>query len=184
MSRRPVIVAVVLALAATGCSLAGAGKARPVLAAPRSVAPSAVVRTVDGNQSCVVPHPPENERQRGLVRVDPYPVGVIVVWLPGMNQRPCRAALTRGNADLARRLAKDVATAPKWPSGTFSCPADDDSSAQLYFEQSKIAQAELVEVRLAGCKGIDAPGRSARQMTDRFSRDLALIAPAPWRAGL
>ncbi|MCO5973511.1 hypothetical protein [Actinoallomurus soli] len=101
-----------------------------------------------------------------------------------MNQHPCRAELTRGDADSARRLAKDVEAAPKWPSGNFSCPMDDALGAELYFEQSKHATAELVDAQLSGCRGITAPGRSSRWLTDRFARDLASIAPAPWRVRL
>lgn len=185
MTRLPVVVAVVIASGSAGCSSNGGGTGRPVLAAPPSVAPSAVLRTMDGGHTCFVRRAvDDNERVRGLVNVDSHPAGVIAVWLPATGQRPCRAALTRGNADLARRLAKDVAAAPKWPSGGYNCPNDNGTGARLYFERPKSADVELVDVRLAGCRVMDAPGRSARQMTDRFTRDLRPIAPAPWRAAM
>ncbi|GAA4615895.1 hypothetical protein GCM10023195_70350 [Actinoallomurus liliacearum] len=162
----------------------GAGQGDPVTAVPPTSAPSAVVRMAGDAQVCTVRRASGRDRVRGLVAVDPHPVGIVVVWLPGMNQHPCRAELTRGNADLARRIAKDVEAAPKWPSGVFHCPMDDALDAELYFEQPRHAKAELVDAGLAGCRGIAAPGRSARQFTDRFARDLASIAPSPWRTRL
>jgi hypothetical protein len=183
MSRSLVVVAVSIALTATGCSLVGAAGGGPVHAIPPSVAPSAVRRTGNGSP-CIVRRASSDVRPRGLVGVDPHPAGVIAVWLPGMNEHPCRAALTRGNSELARRLAKDIAKAPKWPSGAYNCPSDDGTRAELYFQQPEHAEAELVDVDLAGCKGLDAPGRVARQMTEEFSHDLASIAPVPWRNGL
>ncbi|MEV0407643.1 hypothetical protein [Actinoallomurus sp. NPDC050550] len=182
MSTSHVVVVAALATAATGCSLLGGGAGDPVRATPPSVAPFASTGTPVG--ACSAGYEADHERSRGLVSVDARPIGVVAVWLPGMNQRPCRAALTRGNADFARRLATDIRTAPKWPSGAYNCPMDDASGASLYFEQSGTAKAELVDVHLAGCRGIGAPGRSSRELTDRLSHDLASIAPAPWRTGL
>lgn len=193
MSRSRMVVAAALATSVTGCSLLGAGSptrgtpplgaGSPVRGTPPSVAPSASTRTPVG--ACTAAGRDAGyKRNQELVSVDAHPTGVIAVWLPGMNQHPCRAALTRGNADLARQLATDIRTAPKWPSGIYHCPMDDATGARLYFEQSKTTKAELVDVGLAGCRGIGAPGRSERQMTDQLSHDLALIAPAPWRTRL
>jgi hypothetical protein len=182
MSRSRMVVATALATVATGCSLLGGGAGSPVRVTPPSVAPSASARTPVG--ACTVGRGAGHKRNSGLVSVDTHPTGVVAVWLPGMNQHPCRAALTRGNADLARQLAADIRRAPKWPSGTYNCPMDDATGARLYFEQSGTTKAELVDVSLAGCSGIGAPGRSRRQLTDRLPHNLASIAPAPWRTRL
>ncbi|WP_329259970.1 hypothetical protein OG417_23565 [Actinoallomurus sp. NBC_01490] len=173
-------VAVASAMGVTACSPSGAG-GEPVRATPPSVAPSPSVRTVAPGHACLIRHGTEGGRDHGLVSVGSHPSGVVAVWFPGMNQRPCRAALTRGNAEVARRLAKDIRAAPKWPSGAFNCPSDDRRGARLYFQRSGSALADLVDLRLSGCRGIDAPGRSPRWMTERLFRDLSSIEPAPWR---
>ena len=54
----------------------------------------------------------------------------VVIWVPGMNARPCRAALTRLGKGSARALAGAIDAAPLFPRGTFSCPADDGGAAE------------------------------------------------------
>ncbi|MGI5229486.1 hypothetical protein [Actinoallomurus sp. CA-142502] len=173
-------VAVASAVALAACSPFG-GSGAPVRGTPPSAAPSASARASGTGHVCVGSHGSRRVPSHGLVSVGSRPTGVVAVWFPGMNQRPCRAALTRGNAVLARRLAKDIRAAPKWPSGTFNCPSDDGAGARLYFQRSGSTLADLADVQLSGCKGVDAPGRSARWMTDRLLRDLSSIEPAPWR---
>lgn len=180
MNRWQWAAAVASAATVAACSPFGASGG-PVRATPPSAAPSASARPEGAGHACLVPHGAEDERNHGLVSVGGRPTGVIAVWLPGLNQRPCRAALTRGNADVARRLAKDIRAAPKWPSGNFNCPNDDGAGARLYFQRSGSTLADLADIQLSGCRGVDAPGRSARWMTDRLFHDLASIEPAPWR---
>lgn len=119
----------------------------------------------------------------GLVDVDPSPTGVVVLWIPGANQRPCRAELTRGGPGVARALAAAVDTSPAIPSGPSACGADDSSGADLYFQYPD-APGELVSVGLTGCPEIDAPGRMGRQLSDEVAVALKPLAPSPWTGRL
>lgn len=179
MSGRRVIALVLVASAAAGCSSTGA----PVRAALPSAPPSATTRSYAGGaHACITPRTSSDDREKGLVSVGRHPSAVVVVWLPGLGQEPCRTALTRGDAATARRLAEDVMKAPKFPSGTFNCPNDSGIGARLYLGHD--GTADLVDLRLSGCRGISAPGRASREMTDRLVRDLAPIAPSPWNQHL
>ncbi|MDN3355805.1 hypothetical protein [Actinomadura sp. DC4] len=147
------------------------------------MAPSATVQSpAEGGRVCVTGRTSSEGKSHGLVTVGGHPTAVVAVWLPSLEQSPCRTALTRGDASTARRLAKDVRKAPKPPSGTFNCPNDNGRGARLYFAHD--GTADLVELRLAGCRGVSAPGRGTRTLTDRLARDLAPIAPSPWHDGL
>jgi hypothetical protein len=179
MSGRRVVALALVAAGAAGCSSTGA----PVRAAPPSVAPSATIHTyAGGGHACVTPRLSSQRRSKGLVSVGRHPSAVVVVWLPELGQHPCRAALVRGDAATARRLAEDVMKAPKFPSGAFNCPNDSGMGARLYFGHG--STADLVELGLGGCRGMSAPGRSSREMTGRLARDLAPIAPYPWNRHL
>lgn len=180
MSGRRVVALALVASVAAGCSSTG----DPVRAAPPSAAPPATTRSdAGGGHACTTHRTDPGNRQKGLVSVARHPSAVVVVWLPALGQEPCRTALTRGDAATARRLAGDVMAASKFPSGTFNCPNDSGIGARLYFSHGG-GTADLVELRLAGCRGISAPGRSAREMTTRLARDLAPIAPSPWNQHL
>jgi hypothetical protein len=62
-----------------------------------------------------------------LVMVDAEPVSLTSLWLPGLNQRPCSAQLGHYDELTARRVARDIRAAPRFPSGDMSCPNDDGS---------------------------------------------------------
>jgi hypothetical protein len=139
---------------------------------------------VKGPVCAVTESEPTPTRRHGLVTVDKDPNGVTAVWLPGLNQRPCRAQRTSDPASTARRLAHDIRSAPKFPSGDIACPADDGSAVGLYFSVNGDEQPEYVRVALRGCAPVDAPGRSARRSTDALRTDLGNIAPTPWASAL
>ncbi|MGZ4141866.1 MAG: hypothetical protein ACXVQY_05095 [Actinomycetota bacterium] len=133
------------------------------------------------NESCVLPgHTSQLQKTDGLVTVDDHPRALVAIWVPGLNYRPCRSALTRGTAAQAQRIAQDIRAAPAFPKGRFSCPNDDASAVRLYFEYAGSARVEGVDVSLRGCLPISAAGRAARRVTLALIRDLLPIAPQPW----
>ena len=125
--------------------------------------------------------PTSNVKADGHVTVDSSPTGVSVVWLPGLNARPCLAALTHGAAEMAVALANDIQHAPYLSSRATSCPNDDGSGVRLYFSYAGGHATEQADVNLAGCRAITAPGRSSRSATQRLLNELALVAPSEWR---
>ena len=133
------------------------------------------------NRVCMVP----GRGDRGpvghpLATVDPHPSAVTLVWLPGLNQRPCHSERASYGPQLAGRLADDVDRAPAFPPGAFSCPMDDGSSLDLYFAYPGTDRREYVRVDLTGCSAISAPGRAVRRSTEELHRDLAPLVPSDW----
>jgi hypothetical protein len=196
MTRRAAVrsAAVVLAALAAGSTLAGCGNVRtsgagaagglsvsrsPVTSARPSVTavPSPIV--TQRGQVCVA------QRRQPLWRgpqlaggpaVDADPVGVTAIWLPGLNQRPCRWSAAVGGATVAGRLASDIAAAPRFLSGTF-CPNDDGSAVDLYFRYADRRGLEDVTVGLRGCQVVRVPGGPDLRATPTLLRDIALLAP-------
>jgi hypothetical protein len=168
------VIAVAAIGLAAGCSLLGTGTGGPVHVTPPAAAPATMTR----GACLVVGRSSPDTKSKGQVAVGRHPTGVVIVWLPGMNQHPCRAAISRENADSARRLAEDIDEAPKFPNGNFNCPSDDAMGARMYFTHE--GTADLAILGFSGCRGISAPGRSARSFSTRLARDLAPIAPHPW----
>ena len=115
--------------------------------------------------------------------VDRSPSGVVFVWVPGLNQRPCRADLVRGGPRIARGLAAAIDTAPEVTPGSSACGAADAAEADLYFLYPG-RPAEQSRVRLSGCESVDAPGRAPRQLSDDLAAALRPLAPGPWRTRL
>lgn len=177
-SARLLVACGAAALGAGGCS----GATATIYNARPSPVPTATVR----NGVCVTSRPLFQARQpaRGLVTVDPHPKGLTAIWIPGLNQRPCRTARIQYGTSVATTLAQDIRTAPKFPEGTFNCPNDDASAVDLYFSYGAGQRSEYVWVGLRGCTSIGAPGRAVRRATDHLLRDLAKAAPEPWRAAL
>ena len=93
-------------------------------------------------------------------RVDLDPTGATVLWLPGLNSRPCRTVLTHIGAVRARRLAAEVDRAKPFPRGPIECPADDGSAATVFLTYARRAEAEVVRVGLTGCRSFSAPHRA------------------------
>jgi hypothetical protein len=115
----------------------------------------------------------------GLVTVDPTPVALTALWLPGVGAEPCAAQLTRGSAPLAIRLAADIRAAQPLK-GQYGCGADDGTRAVLYFSYRNQRQAQIVRLSIVGCLDISAPGRLPRQL-GRLQSDLRPLAPPAFR---
>ncbi len=114
--------------------------------------------------------------------VPAHPDGVDVVWLPGLDDKSCKAVLTRGTVHVASALASDINGAPVVPAGRLvNCPMDDGTSARLYFTYRHGA-TERVDADLSGCSYMTVPGHAGRSSSAPFRRDLTTLAPSAWRA--
>jgi hypothetical protein len=118
----------------------------------------------------------------GPVGIEGDPVSAVAVWLPGMNDRPCHAMRTAIGGVAARRLADDVRSSPT-ASGVSNCPDDDARGVQIWFHFAG-GRDETVVVGLRGCNSVWASGRRPRRASVDLMRDLADVAPQPWRDGL
>ena len=113
--------------------------------------------------------------------VAPHPLGIEVVWTPGLNDKSCQAALVRGSSRVASALAFDVDVAPFKPqAAAVVCPDDDNASARLYFTYGRRRPAERIDAELDGCGWISSEGSGARGATSQFRTDLLPLAPAAW----
>lgn len=167
-------MAVVL-LGAAACTVSHPA---PVASVP-SVAPVATI--INGACSTGFNGEPEFKTD-GLVTVDAHPAGLVAVWIPGFNDRPCRSALTRATSSQAARIAADIRSSPAATGGKRLCPNDDNSAIRLYFEYVQPSRIERVDVHLRGCAYVAAPGRSARNLSVALTLDLLPIAPEPWHS--
>jgi hypothetical protein len=193
MTRRAAVRSAVVALAAlaAGSSLAACGNVRtggagalsvsrsPVTSARPSVTaiPSPIVK--QRGQVCVAQRRQplwRGPELAGAPAVDADPVGVTAIWLPGLNQHPCRWSAAVGGATVAQRLAADIAAAPRFLSGTF-CPMDDGSAVDLYFRYADRRGLTDVTVGLRGCRVVRVPGGPDLRATPTLLRDIALLAP-------
>ncbi len=113
------------------------------------------------------------------------PSGVTAEWLPGLNQRPCRAALTHSGAAVARRLATLIDESKVVPPGAvFSCPLDDDSEVRLFFSYVG-GGVRTIWVPLTGCAFLgDTSSRDLRMAAPTLLTTLRSIGPLPWRSQL
>jgi hypothetical protein len=116
------------------------------------------------------------------VGIEGDPLGAVAVWLPGMNDRPCQARRTVIGRAAARRLTTDVLSSPA-ASGISNCPMDDASAVQVWFRTADGPDQTIV-VGLRGCMTVWAAGRRPRRASVELLRDLAEVAPRPWRDGL
>lgn len=118
---------------------------------------------------------PKLDKLAPRVWVDPDPVGGLVLWRPGMNARACKARLQHLDRARARAFADAVEKAPLPPTGVVNCPNDDGAGATVFLSYRGKQNAEVVRIALAGCGGLSAPGRLARQTGSA----LTAIGPAP-----
>jgi hypothetical protein len=167
--------------AATGVvAMVGMGMAcGRAAAAPSSLIPA----THLSGPVCVVSDysPISDSSSKTPPTVSAHPVGVTVIWLPGLNSKTCKAAMTRGNAHIASALASDIDHASVVPnSTTIVCPADDGTSARLYFTYSRGAM-QRIDADLSGCAWITAPGDASRRSNAQFRKNMATLAPSAWR---
>jgi hypothetical protein len=120
-----------------------------------------------------------------LTTIDPDPTGVVAVWNPGMNARPCRVDFSRGDAVEAQALAAAILSEPAFPPGGRSCPADFGRNVNLYFSYGGDGPAEIVQQDLSGCEPLFAPGRASRLAGNMATSSLlASIAPPSYRSYL
>ncbi len=168
---------------AAGCAGASTDHLTVVGAPVHAVAPTRAAAAV-GPAGCVLqgaaPDTDTDPVVQGLVSVDRSPSGVAIVWVPGLDQRPCRAELVRAGPPIARGLVAAIDTAPAIPPGTTACPAADDTEADLYFLYPG-RPAEQSQVGLSGCESVGAPGRAPGQLSDDLVAALLPLAPGPWR---
>jgi hypothetical protein len=182
---RAVVVGSISVVLATSCT-GGSGDHRSTAGAPiRAVVPARAPLGGGGRGCAVVPEIVTTATatatvEQGLVDVDRSPSAVVMVWVPGLNQPPCRAELMHRGIGIARGLAGAVDTAPAVPPGSSACGAADNSGLDLYFLYPG-ESGEYAHVSLSGCEGVGAPGRESRQMSDALSAVLKPLAPAPWR---
>jgi hypothetical protein len=143
-----------------------AAKGSAAAAPTRSTAPTASTASTDPTA-------------HALVTVDADPTGVVGIWLPGLDTRPCHWSLATEGAAVAKRLAGDIRSAPPFPSGRVSCPFDDKSRVDLYFRYPGDRGMEHVTVGLRGCVEISAPGAQPRRGSPALLRDLGRLSPRP-----
>jgi hypothetical protein len=165
VTRRLLVLLLSAGLALTAC---GSSTGSPVSAAAPTQAPGCAKPALIAVST------------NGLVTVDPDPIGAVLIWYPDMNEQPCRTVRTTLTSTPAVQLAADVRAAPKFPSGTFNCPAAFGVEVDAYFSYKGQSQAQLADISLSGCRGIDAPGRSTRRYTDQLGIDLKAVAPPDW----
>jgi hypothetical protein len=116
------------------------------------------------------------------VTVPLHPSGVETVWLPGLNDKVCKAVLVKGSAAVASDLARDIDAAPVVANGDeYMCPNDDGAAARLYFTYGGHHPAQRVDAQLSGCRWITAPDNGTRTSTTQFNQDLSTLAPSAWR---
>lgn len=188
--RRPTFVTTshtaVAVVAAAGLLVACAAQ-QPLVGTPvPATAPTRIPPTRIGPTK-VCTYPGEfrsaDPTEHGLVFLRRSPVAVVFEWLPGTDQRPCDAVVSRSGARVAHELAAAVDAAPVYPPGSSACPGADLTAVHLFLLFAG-SGAEEATVDLSGCEGIGAPGRSDRQMTQRMADDLRAVAPRPWKRRL
>ncbi len=175
---------VLCAVLAAGCTGALTAHHFAVGAPVSAVAPTrAPVAVVAGD--CVLQGGTANtaSSEQGLVTVDRSPSGVVILWVPALNQRPCLAELVHAGPGVARRLAAAIDTAPATPRGTTACTAADNTGAETYLLYPS-KPSERADVSLSGCEGIDGPIRDQRQLSHDLVTSLLPLAPGPWRIRL
>jgi len=98
-----------------------------------------------------------------------------------LDQRPCRAQLTRLGQAVARRLAAAVDTGePIQVGAAYACPFESGARVELFFQFAHRV-VETVSVDLSGCRWIDAPARVSRFTPPDMQLELDTLAPPGWR---
>ena len=131
---------------------------------------------------CLVSGVPSVVPGTGPLVIAPYPTGVKILWLPGLNSTACVIATTHAGASTAEALGRAITHAPAVSHGAeLSCPEDDDSRASISFTYAPHRSAPQVVVQLSGCRLIGQSGREQRSMTSGINNRLAALAPCGWR---
>lgn len=110
--------------------------------------------------------------------IQPDPIAVTAVWFPGRNSRSCTEPITRGDAAVAHRLARDIRAARPGTGRANNCAFDDGTGVIVYFTYAQRPAAAAL-VALAGCVGVAAPGSlpSLWFPTSGFFTDIAPLVP-------
>lgn len=161
---------------AAGTSAHGAPVIRQAPAHPPATAESNNVCTVDGGNPALG----SNSSDRGLVWTDAHPTGVVTVWLPGLNAKPCAARRVLGGAALAGRIVAAIQHGDAVPSGALPCPYSDGAAVKVYLTYAGGGD-QYAAVTLNGCREVIAPGRTARWARNPINRQLARVAPSAWQ---
>ncbi len=177
---RAVLLALGLGTVLAACADSdSSGSSSPGPSGSPVVAFGSATASMDGTLCTSNPNPEVNLTEHPLAAVSANPSAVTVTWLPGLNATDCATATTQIAAADAVTLARDIMSAPAYPSGTLNCPQDDGAGLELVFHYAGRADEELL-VNLAGCSMLAAPQRSGRQLTDVVRHDLAASVPAGW----
>lgn len=172
-----VVLAAAILTAACGQAtpLTRGGGPLPTRALPAKIAANGPCVLVGGRAA-----PTPGESQTPL-EVGSDPLFAVVLWVPGLNARPCRAALTRLDEAEAGALADAINAAPVFPHGTIACPADDGGAADVYLAYDGGASVARVWISLAGCHPVTAQDRWPRKLDASIVRALRAGAPRPWQ---
>ena len=178
---------VVSRLAAMACAailVSACGQSR-FPATPSIGIPTQAPRTrIASNGPCVLvggARAPGSNGSNVPLEVARNPDYAVVIWVPGLNARPCRAAMTRIGMSEARSLAGAIDAAPLFPKGTFNCPADDGGAADIYFAYRGASPVARVWISLAGCRPVVMEDRWPRQLVSSIMDLLRHGAPQAWR---
>ena len=125
--------------------------------------------------------PPAINGSRTPLEIGASPRSAVVIWVPGMNARPCRAELTRLGKTQSRALAIAIDAAPLFPSGVLSCPAYDGGAADVYFAYRGTPSVVNVWISLAGCRSVNVLNRWPRRVDSSITDVLRTGAPRAWR---
>ena len=177
---------VVSKLAAMACAailVAACGQSR-FPASPSVGIPTQAPRTrIAPNGPCVLvgsARAPGSNGSNAPLEVGKSPDYAVVIWVPGLNARPCRAAMTRIGKSAANALAGAIDAAPLFPKGTFNCPADDGGAADVYFAYRGAPSVARVWISLAGCRPVVMEDRWPRQLDSSIMDLLRAGAPQAW----
>jgi len=165
---------------AAGAAPAAAAHGRPVF----RTAPTSPPATSWRHHACSVSggNPPASgdNRGHGLVWVRRHATGVVMVWLPGLDDRHCRAKETTGSRRSADWLAGTIRHAKRVPRGVFECPLSDGTQVRVYFTFAH-GRDEYADVPLSGCRFVNAPHRLGRFESNAMDKVLRAAAPRRWK---
>ena len=161
------------------------GAAAVVAASDAGPSSSLIPATHLSGAVCVVSGTNANPSNPGMTPfpLSPHPSGVVVVWLPGLNSKACKAVLTRGNAHIASVLASGLDQAMMVQRGVhsgpiLSCPNDNGTTARLYFTYAH-RPTQRIDLDLSGCGSISLLKVDSQRPS---SGGHEALAPKAWRA--
>ena len=178
------VASVWVALVFAATLLAACGQAPPPVDGAGSLPSKAPPATIMANGACILAGSkgaPTSNGSRTTLEVRTNPRFARVIWVPGLNARPCRAVLSRLGRGEADALATAIDAAPLFPTGTIACPNDDGGAADVYFSYRTAPSVARVWISLAGCRPIAAMDRWPRKLDSSVMDLLRSGAPRAWR---